>query len=184
MIAESWWSTAGALILLTGIVAVSSTLVTLLLRPWSANRIRNAKRQERTQDAWINEAQQMSVELEGLLIKYRVDILFSQATSITMTSWEVGGLRTRAALVLRFGPTNELKQAGIDLLNAIDMLHRHAESLLITKRDKPHKLDEVREDYGRFLGEAVYALNRFTEAVGGPATPAREAFPLPLKDDR
>jgi hypothetical protein len=77
MIADkSWWSTSGALILLTGIVAIGSTLVTLLLRPWSENRIRKAKRDETEHDAWINDAQTMSVELEGLLLKYKVGVLF------------------------------------------------------------------------------------------------------------
>jgi hypothetical protein len=69
------------------------------------------------------------------------------------------------------------------LSNAIDLLHRRAEGLLITRRDKPAQLDEAQERYGRFLGEAVYALSCFTEAVGGPPAPASEAFSMPLKND-
>ncbi len=42
----------------------------------------------------------------------------------------------------------------------------------------------MQQDYEEHHGEAVYALNRFVEALGGPPAPPRGAFPLPLKSDR
>lgn len=182
--ASDWWDSTGALVLLTGTVTICATAIPLALRPWSENRIRRAERQEDRLDRWDENARALSVELETMLEKYVVSSLFDQ-TTLVMMPWEAGGLRTRAALILRFAPTATLRKLGVHLFHDIDLLHHRAFRLVMLRRDHPDdpRLTKAVEGYGETHGEAVLTLAGFAEAIGGPTAPGREAFALPLKTD-
>jgi hypothetical protein len=170
---------------LTGVVTVSAVAVPLALRPWSDNRTRRTKRQEEKRERWEEDARALSVELEAQLEKYQVGSLFSQST-LVMAPWEpLGGLRTRAAVILRFAPTDAVRKVGVELLEKIDLLHHNAFALLTLRRNHPDlsSVPRAQESYERYQGEAVYKLAQFVEALGGPTAPRRDAFTLPLKSD-
>jgi hypothetical protein len=176
----SWLDTSGAVIMLTGLVTVSATAIPLALRPWMENRIREANRREEAEQGWLNDAQVLSVELESLLEKYGVGSLFDQPSLVT-APWN-GGMRTRAALVLKFSPDEGRRRIGVELLTAVDLMHNRAMSLLqLRQRGNEATVARATENYEEFHGEAVHALFRFAEALGGPESPPREGFTLPLK---
>jgi hypothetical protein len=148
LLGTSWWDSAGAVVLLTGIVTIGAGLLPLALRPWVENKIRRSQREEESLEDWQGEARALCVELEDQLARYQVGSLFSQPTIVT-AAWETGGLRRKTALVTTFGPTQQLKESGTAVLHAIDLLHRRAVPLLRIRNDHPER---VVSQFGRATG--------------------------------
>lgn len=144
---------------------------------------RQAEREAERVERWTDDAGTLTVELEGHLERCGVPALFNQPTMV-MGAWDMN-LRTRPALVLRFAPTDDLRRVGVELLGACDLMHMRAKTLLIRRRDDPSIEDDPSQhhNYPEYHGEAVLALARFVEVLGGPKAPPRDGFTLPLRTD-
>jgi hypothetical protein len=159
-----WWSSPGAIVLLTGVVAAAVAGVPLLLRPWVDRR---AEQRQREQD-WRDGARELAADLEEHLLKMELDELLGYATTPIMSAWP-HGLRRKTRLVVRFGPDGTA-DAGSALLAAMSELHDEANTVCQLPRDdrSDPRWPAAQAGYDATLGRADAALKAFETAIGGP----------------
>ncbi len=165
MLAASWWNSTGAVVVLTGAVAVGTQIASNFLRPWLE---RGRESRARLAD-WRDSVKELCIDGEEQLKRMdRETFIGSPGASVALSTWD-HGMRRTTRLLARFAP-DDLRPLGDAVLTTMETLHVRALDLVFLKRDSQDSdaIASAESAYDAAHTEATKALDRFERSIGGP----------------
>lgn len=174
--ATSWWDTGGAIALVGALSTLAGIAIGSLLQPIVQRRIRK----ERARDEWTERARTAAVEIDRILVSLALDSADPAAQEAAVEYRD--HVERSMVMIARFYPVTSVRKVADSVVAFTNQCAKRTLSASAAKDDDiRQKLDTFRKED---LGEAVFALEKLVELLGGPEARAREESTLSMRSDR